>query len=227
MKLPGFLIVFLLTAAAGPVFAQVPKDTSFSLFVNTGLSWTHANDPHINRWLEKYGYPAEPHVPTSFNFEVAAIPASSKLLYSVKVSTITDGKDLTAFHISAGLYTRLFETKCLLLYAGGAIGYHADIITLNGALPPDYEQLAQQYHTSLALRRTGLFVEPALRAFWYPLQFRAFQIGLYGGLGYDLDLNSHWVLGYYSNNHGEYGHFKELQKPGDQQTVSEYGFSLS
>ncbi len=220
-------MIFLLLTVTGSALAQDREDSSFSLLINTGLSFTHADDPHINRWLEKYGYPSEPHVPTSYNFEIAAIPAASHLLYSVKLSTITDGKNLTSFNISAGLYRKLFDKKGFLLYAGGAVGYHGDIITLNGNLPPDYEALATQVHGSLALRRTGLFIEPALRAFWYPLRLHNWQIGFYGGLGYNMDLNSHWTLGYYNNNHGQYGHFRQLKRPTDQQKVSEYGFSLS
>jgi hypothetical protein len=53
------------------------------------------------------------------------------------------------------------------------------------------------------------------------------QIGAYAALGYDLDLNSKWKLGYYSNNHGKYSHFRELGKPSDQTKVSEYGVFYS
>ena len=74
---PFGLLVLALLAATFSAFSQVRRDSSFSLLFNSGMSFTHANDPHINRWLEKYGYPAEPHVPTSCNFEVAAIPAAS------------------------------------------------------------------------------------------------------------------------------------------------------
>src|ERR1700722_1475366 len=99
MKLRGYLFAFLLTAG-GSAFAQTQTrpDTTFSVLFNTSLSFTHANDPHINRWLEKYGYPAEPHVPTSLNFEVAAIPADSRLMYSLRISTITSVSNLTAYN---------------------------------------------------------------------------------------------------------------------------------
>jgi hypothetical protein len=229
MKLPGCLLcVFLLTVSEF-VFSQTPglRDSSFSLFFNSGLSFTHANDPHINRWLEKYGYPAEPHVPSSLNFEVAAIPASSNYLYSVKLSTINSGKNLTSFNILGGLYKALVNKRNFLLFAGTGAGYHDDIITLTGDMPADYKQLAAQVHSTLALRRTGLFIEPALRAFWFPVSFHNVQLGLVAGLGYDLDFNSRWRLGYYDNNHGKYNHFRKLKKPDDQLKVSEYGFSYN
>jgi hypothetical protein len=225
MKLIGLLLCMLL-AATTPAFSQIRQDSSFSLLFNGGESFTHANDPHINRWLQKYGYPAEPHVPSSINMEVDAIPASSRLLYSIRLSTINSGSNLSSFNISAGLYTSLIKTRNLLFLVGGNVGLHGDIITLNGNLPPEYQQLAAQYHTPLALRRRGLFVEPAARAYWFPLRFNIVQVGFYGGLGYDLDLNSQWKLGYYSNNHGDYSHFRGLGKPSDQQRVSEHGFSL-
>lgn len=227
---PGSILLVFLFIAAGPAFSQTEsrEDSSFSLLINSGLSFTHANDPHINRWLEKYGYPMEPHVPSSFNFELAAMPASSRLLYSLRLSTINSGRNLTSFNVSGGLYTALIKTPSFLFFAGLAAGYHNDIIRLNGNLPPDYQALAALYHFPLALRRTGLFLEPGVRAFWYPISYHSLQLGIYGGLGYDFDFNSHWRLGYYSNNHGDSGgHFKLLKKPADQLKFSEHGFCLS
>jgi hypothetical protein len=227
MKLQGFMLVILL-AASGSVYSQTPGDTTFSLFVNSSLSFTHASDPHINHWLKEYGYPAEPHVPTSLNFEVAAIPAESRVMYAIRLSTITSGNDLTSFTLSAGAYAAVVKTRSLLILVGGALGYHADIITLNGELPTAYKQLATQYDvSSLALRRSGLYMEPAARIVWYPVRLGFVQIGIFGGLGYDIDVNSQWRLGYYSDAHGRDDDFKKLKKPSDQQKVSEHGFSLS
>ncbi len=209
--------------------ARTPRDdSSFSLLINNGLSFTHANDPHINRWLEKYGYPTEPHVPSNLNFELAAIPAASRLLYSITLSTINSGRNLSSFNVLGGLYTALVKTRSFLFFAGAGAGYHSDIIRLNGNLPPDYQQLATLYHFPLALRRTGLSLEPGIRAFWYPVSFHSLQLGVYSGLCYNFDFNSHWRLGYYSNNHGKSGgHFKQLNKPADQMKVSEHGTCLS
>jgi hypothetical protein len=227
MKLQGFMLVILL-AASGSVYSQTPGDTTFSLFVNSSLSFTHASDPHINHWLKEYGYPTEPHVPTSLNFEAAAIPADSRVMYTVRLSTITSGNDLTSFTLSAGAYAAVVKTRSLLVLVGGALGYHADIITLNGQLPTAYQELATEYDiSSLALRRDGLYMEPAARIVWYPVRIGLVQIGIFGGLGYDIDLNSQWRLGYYSDVHGKYNDFKKLRKPSDQQKVSEHGFSLS
>lgn len=63
------------------------------------MSFSRANDLHINKWLQKYGYPVEPRVMSSYNFEVAAIPEASRMMYSVRVSTITDAKNLTSFNL--------------------------------------------------------------------------------------------------------------------------------
>lgn len=221
------MLVFLL-AASGSVHSQTPGDTTFSLFVNSSLSFTHASDPHINHWLKEYGYPAEPHVPTSLNFEFAAIPANSRVMYAIRLSTITSGNDLTSFTLSGGAYAALVKTRKVLILGGGMIGYHADIITLDGQLPAAYEEVATQYDvSSLALRRDGLFMEPGVRVVWYPVRVGFVQIGIFGGLGYDIDLNSQWRLGYYSDEHGKYNDFKRVKKPSDQQKVSEHGFSLS
>lgn len=223
----GFLFPALLTATV-PAFGQTRTDSSASLLFNSGISFTHANDPHINRWLEKYGYPPEPHVPSSINFELAAIPARSRLLYSIKVSSINSGNNFSSYNISAGLYASLIKWKSFLLFAGGAVGLHGDIITLNGQIPPQYAQLDTQYNAHLALRRGGLLIEPAARVFWYPLRLHNVQIGAYASLGYDVDINSKWKLGYYSDSHGgKFSHFKELGKPTDQAKVSEYGVVYS
>ena len=226
-RLHGILFFLLLTASES-VWAQASGDSSFSLLFNTSISFTHANDPHINRWLEKYGYPTEPHVPSSLNLEIAAIPVASSLMYSIKLSTITSGKNFSSFNILGGLYSALIKKPDFLLYLGGGAGFHCDIITLNGNMPADYMELARQHGTAqLALRRAGLFIEPAVKAFWYPLRIHNVQVGLFGGLGYDLDFNSRWRLGYYNNNHGQYSHFRGLKKPEDQRRVSEYGFSFN
>ena len=186
MKSLGLLVLVLL-AAVGSAFSQVRQDSSFSLFFNGGISFTHANDPHINRWLEKYGYPTVPHTPTSINFELAAIPTNSRLLYSIRLSTIKSSSNLSSYNAMLGLYTALFKSQTFLLYAGGSVGLHGDIIHLNGAIPVEYQQL-DKYNDPLALRRRGPVLEPAVRALWYPIRIHSVQIGVYGGLGYDLGL---------------------------------------
>lgn len=226
MKLRGFLVVGFLFLA-GCVSSQARKDSSFSLFFNSGISFTHANDAHINRWLAKYGYPTVPNTPSSYNFELAAMPAYSNLLYCLRLSSINSVNNFSSFNLMAGLYSSVVKTRRFLLLLGGSTGLHRDIITLNGQLPPEYLQLATQIHGQLALRRAGLCLEPAARAFWYPVRMGILQVGIFGALGYDLDVNSHWKLGYYSNNHGKYGHFKGVARPSDQQKVSEHGFSCN
>lgn len=226
MKRYGFLVIGLLMAS-GSVFSQTGKDSSFSLLFNSGLSFTHAKDPHINRWLEKYGYPTLPRDASCYNFEVAAIPANSRLMYSLRLSTINSVGNYSSFNFLAGLYTSAIKKRSFLLLLGAGAGLHRDIITLNGNVPPEYQQLTTQIHSPLALRRAGLCIEPAARVLWYPVHLGILQIGLQGGFGYDLYINSHWKLGYFSNNHGKYGHFRSVGKPKDQQKVSMHGFSYS
>lgn len=221
------LLVFGLLAATTSAFAQVRQDSSFSLFFNSGLGFTHANDPDINRWLMKYGYPTEPRVPSSVTFEIAATPAAWPLFYAVKVSSINSGNNLSSFNAMIGVYRALYKKRNFWVYLGGMAGLHGDIITLNGDVPAEYREMAASHPEPLALRRRGLVLEPGVRVFWYPLDIHTVQLGLYGGLGYDLDFNSRWRLGYYSNNHGQYGHFRGLGKPSDQKRESEYGVFYS
>ena len=233
----GFYILALLVSVSGrgvaqggssePSVYQAPVDSTFSLIFNGGLSFTHANDPHINRWLAKYGYPTEPHVPSSCHFELSAMPVGSKKMYDIRVSTINSGANLSSFNLLIGLYTALIKQHSFLLLAGGGIGLHRDIIALNGQLPVEYQLYATQYNKPLGLRRGGLILEPALRAFWYPLQLSKLQIGLFGSVGADLDFNSRWRLGYFDNSQGKYSHFKRLTKPNDQKRVSEYGLAYN
>lgn len=192
---------------------------------NPSMSFTRTNDEHINHWLAKYGYPTIPRVPSSYNFEIAAIPSYSHLLYSIRVSTINSVNNLSSFNMMGGLYAALVKSRSFLLFAGASTGLHRDIITLNGNLPPEYQQLANQVHSQLALRRAGLRLEPGIKVFWYPVHIGLLQIGLSGGLAYDVDLNSHWKLGYYSNNHGRYSHFKGITRPNDQVKVSDHGLT--
>lgn len=226
MKSLGFLVFALLTATS-TVFAQVGADSSFSLYFNSGLSFSHANDPHINRWLKTYGYPTEPHVPTSIDLELAAMPANSRVLYAIKVSTINTGGNFSSYDAMLGAYSAIIKHRSLLFFAGGMAGLHGDIITLDGTIPPEYKQMAASHPEPLALRRRGLVLDPGVRLFWYPVNIHTVQLGFYGGLGCDMDFNSRWRLGYYSNDHGKYSHFRGLGKPTDQKRVSEYGLSYS
>jgi hypothetical protein len=227
MRLHGILLLTLL-AAAEPVFSQTPEKTRrFSLMFNSSISFSHADDPHINRWLTRYGYPTEPHIPASLNFELAAIPVSSRVLYSMKLSTIISGNNISSFNLLGGIYGSIVRTRSFLLFAGLGAGYHSEIINLNGDMPQDYKDLATQYKKQLCLRRTGLFVQPAIRAFWYGITCHQLQLGLFADLGYDLDLNSRWKLGYYQNGNHRFNRFRKISKPSDQQKVSEHGLAYN
>lgn len=227
MKGWGIGMVLMLTAYAH-ADAQAPRDSTFSLFFNSSLNFSHANDQHFNHWLTQYGYKPVPRVPISLNFEAGAMPANSRYLYTVHLSTITNASDITAFNVGAGLYYAAIKTGHFLLFAGSSFGYHADIINLNGNLPPAYDSLAVRYHTRLSLRRSGLSFAPSLRLFWYPIRLgNILQVGVIGGAGFAGDVNSMWRLGYYSSTNGKNDHFRKIGKPGDQQKVSVYGFFFS
>jgi hypothetical protein len=217
----------ILLLASTRLFSQAPVDSTFSLLFNGGLSFTHANDPHINRWLARYGYPTEPHVPSSLHFELSAMPVNARQMYSVRVSVINSGKNLTSFNLLMGMYTALVKDPSFLLLAGAGIGFHRDIIALNGNLPVEYQQYAAYYNKPLGLRRGGLIVEPALRTLWFPVNIRQLQLGLFAGVGVDMDFNSRWRLGYFDNSEGRASHFKRLIKPTDQRRVSEYGLAYN
>lgn len=224
---PHSLLLVTFLAVSGSVFAQAPRDSSFSLLFSNSISYTHASDPHINRWLAKYNYPAEPRFAPNINIEMAAIPASSRFLYSLKVSSAVSTHDLTSIDLLGGIYGALVRNSSFLIFAGFGAGYHADMITLNGDMPADYKALAAQYNRQLSLHRAGLLFEPAVRAFWYALHYHNLQLGLFAALGYDMDFNSHWKLGYYEDRGGKYSHFKKIKNPADQQRVSEYGLSYN
>jgi hypothetical protein len=107
------------------------------------------------------------------------------------------------------------------------VGFHRDIIALNGDMPPEYKQLATRYNKPLGLRRGGLIMEPALRAFWFPIRINKLQLGFFASAGIDMDFNSRWRLGYFDNSQGRSSRFKKLIKPTDQQRVSEYGLAYN
>jgi hypothetical protein len=226
MKLYGAAFVLLIIVPKF-AFSQASRDSTFSILINAGLGFTHANDPHINKWLAKYGYPTEPHVPESLHFELAAIPESSRMMYSVKLSTVISADNLTSFNVLGGAYYALVKRRSFMLFAGMGAGYHSDIIALNGGLPAEYQKLADSVKHQLSLNRDGLFLEPGIRAFWFPLTLHNVQVGLFGDLGYAMDFNSKWKLGYYNNTHGRYNHFSRIQKPSDQEKVNEHGFAYN
>src|ERR1700722_3906762 len=118
MKSWGLLVLCLL-AAASTVFAQADADSSFSLYFNGGLSFSHANDAHIKRWLKTYGYPTEPRVPTDVNFELGAMPAASSVLFSVKVSTVNSGGNFSSYNAILGAHVAVVKHRSFMFLVGG------------------------------------------------------------------------------------------------------------
>ena len=108
--------------------------------------------------------------------------------------------------------------------SGIAFGEHFDRIVLSGALPPNLDSLAQKYHATLSLHRSGFMAEPAVKFFWYPVQTKKMRLGLFTGIYYNMDFNTHWRVGYYPHNDNS---FKNLRKPTNVSTVEEFGWSAS
>jgi hypothetical protein len=205
---------------------RIKGDSAFSILFNTSTAFYTSKDSRINNFLDKYGYMAPQNIPVGIRFELAVVPSQSKMMYSINAATIVSKQDIVTADFSLGAYHRFFETKNFRVLAGMALGAHYDRIVLSGNLPPSFDSLAQQYDRTLSLHRAGLIVEPAAKIFWYPLQTKNFQLGLFAGIGYDVDFNSRWKLGYYNQN-GSFTTFKKIKKPTNVRTKYEYGWVLS
>lgn len=222
MKRYGFIFFLFLVS---PALGLAQKDSAFAIFFNSNIGFSRAEDPHINKWLTRYGYKPEPRNPANLQFELAAIPVSSRTMFSLRAAAIVSGQSLFSLNLMAGLYESFFSNRHFLFLAGLGAGMHTDRINLNGDMPPDYLALARLYNKQLSLRRNGFIAEPALRSFWFPITCHHLRLGLFSDLGYDIDWNSGWKLGYYKQG-GEYGRFQKLKKPADQQKSSAHGWAL-
>ncbi len=163
-------------------------------------------------------------MPVGLRFEIAIMPRAGKMIYGINAGTIISRQDIVTADISLGAYYRFFETKRVWFVGGLAIGEHFDRIVLNGSLPPALDSLSKKYNATLSLHRNGLIAEPALKIFWYPVKSNKMQVGLFTGVYYDFDFNSHWRVGYYADNLGS---FKNLRKPTQLATVQEFGLVFS
>jgi hypothetical protein len=201
-------------------------DSAFLILFNTSTVFFTAKDSRIKNFLGKYGYTPPKDIPMGIQFELAVVPSKSKMMYRVNAATIVSKQDIVTADFSLGAYRRFFETKNLWVLAGIAFGVHYDRIVLNKGLPPSFDSLANQYDRTLSLHRVGFITEPSAKIFWYPLQTNNFQLGLFAGIGYDLDFNSKWKLGYYNQN-GSYTTFKKIKKTTNVLTLHEYGWVLS
>jgi hypothetical protein len=201
-------------------------DSTFSILVNVSDVFYTANNSKIDNFLSKYGYRAPQEVPVGINFELAAIPFNSKMMYSLVASTIVSRQDISTTTFKAAAYRQIFERRYFWLSGGMGMGIRDSRIFLNGRIPPSFDSLANLYHRELVLKRSGFLVEPELRFFWYPLQCRKFQLGLFAGTAYYWSFNSRWKLGYY-NPSGQFSSFKSLSKKTGVQTYKEYGLAFS
>ena len=196
-------------------------DSAFSFMFNSGAVFYTARDSRINKFLTKYGYVPPQEIPVGIRFEVSGMPFGSKMVYSLNAASVLSRQAISTADFSLGAYRFLAETKNIWVVAGIAVGMHFDRIALDGKLPPSYDSLKNQYGSTLSLHRSGLIVEPGTKVFWYPWQRKKIQLGVFSGIGYDLDFNSRWQLGYYPENRGR---FKRIKKPTDVGTVHEFGW---
>jgi hypothetical protein len=199
---------------------------TFSILFNVSTVFYTAKDEKIDNFLTRYGYKAPQGVPVGLNFELAAIPVNSRMMYSLQASTIISKQDIGSTIFKAAAYRRIWGEKHFWISAGLGVGSHGSRIFLNGKMPPAFDSLANQYHKELVLRRTGFMIEPAVRFFWYPIRTRRFELGLFGTVAYDLSFNSRWKLGYY-NPSGQFSSFKSLSKKTGVQTHREFGWAFS
>ena len=201
-------------------------DSTFSILFNASNVFYTAKDPKFNNFLNKYGYRAPQNVQVGINLELAAVPFSTKMMYSLSAGTIISRQDIVTSNFTLGAYRRLLEKKQFWLLAGLGLGKHGDRIALNGNAPPNIDSLSQQYNRILSLHRTGFLIEPAVRFFWYPIQTKKFQLGLFANAAYDFAFNTRWKLGYYNQN-GQFTSFKKIGKPTNVQTEHELGWAFS
>jgi hypothetical protein len=205
---------------------QYQDDSTFSILLNTSTVIYTARDTRINNWLTKYGYRPPQRIPTGVNIELAAIPFNSKMMFGINGGTVVSRQDIISSNFTIGIYRRFVERRKFWILAGAGIGRHGDRVVLNGQVPPEFDSLANQYNKILSLHRTGFLIEPAARLFWYPIQTRKLQLGLFANTAYDFSFNTRWKLGYYNQN-GQFTSFKRIRKPTDVQTEQEFGFAFS
>jgi hypothetical protein len=225
------LLILLVFFLPGILFSQTKTDTTsiqaaqaFPFMFNISTVFYTAKDSKIDKFLSKYGYAQPQQIPIGLRFEIAGMPFGSKIVYSLNAGTIISKQDIITADLSLGAYYRIIKTKKIWLLAGIALGEHFDRIVLNGKLSPSLDSLAIKYNATLSLHRTGLIVEPTIKCFWYPIQTKKFQIGLFTGIYYNLDFNSRWRVGYYPHNDDT---FKNLRKPTNVGTVQEFGWVFS
>ena len=202
------------------------EDSTFSILANISTVFYTANDPTIDNFLVKYGYKAPQKVPVGVNLELAAVPFESRMTFSLSASTIVSTQDIVTAEFKIGAYRRIFERQHFWISTGLGVGTHGSRIILDGQMPPHFDSLAAQYGKQLALRRTGFVIEPAVRFFWYPLETRRFQLGIFANPAYDFSFNTRWKLGYY-NSSGQSSTFKDISKNSDvQNSHKEFGWAL-
>ncbi len=219
-----FLLVFTPVTLLSQSFKDSSVIPSYSLMFNVSTTFYTARDTRINSFLTKYNYTKPQDVPVGLRFEIALMPSGGKMVYSINAGTIISNQDIVTADMSLGVYRRLVETKNFWILAGVSVGEHLDRIVLNGELPPSFDSLSQKYNTTLSLHRDGIIIEPATKFFWYPFKTKKAQLGLFGGVYYDFDFNSHWRVGYYPENSMT---FKNLRKPTNVATVHEFGWVFS
>ena len=223
------LLLMVLSILPAALFSQartIKEDSTFSILFNVSTVFYTAKDARTDNFLNKYGYRAPQNVPVGINLELAAIPFDSKMMYCLNASTIVSPQAIVSSYFKLAAYRQFFERKHFWLSGGLGAGTHGSRIALNGRMPPNFDSLANLYGKELVLRRTGVVIEPALRAFWYPFRTPKFQLGLFGNVGYDFAFNRKWKLGYYNQN-GNVSSFRGISKSTNVLSQKEFGWAFS
>jgi hypothetical protein len=194
------------------------------LMLNLSSLFYDVSDLNIDRFLTKYKYTHPCSTPVGLRLELLGIPLGGRMIYGINAGTIVSRQDIATADISLAIFYRLLNKKHIWILSGLSVGEHFDRIVLTGLKPASLDSVAEIYKTNLSLHRNGLILEPSAKVFWFPLKTGKYQVGLFTGIYYDFDFNSHWRVGYYPHN----GHsFKNLKKPSTVGTSREFGWVFS
>lgn len=199
------------------------SDSAIVSFINVSIPFHSTQDTRINKFLNKYGYIPQRPIQVGAQLELAVVPFRSQMMYGISGEVIVSRQSVASADFSVSAFRRFFETKNFSAFAGLAVGGHLDRVVLNGNLPPSFDSLANQYDKVLSLHRKGLIIEPETKFFWYPLQRKNTELGIFCTAGYDLDLNTKWRLGYYDPNNPT---FRRLKTSTGIQSVRGVGWIL-
>ncbi|SRR5579862_428582 len=181
----------------------------YTFMINSAAAIYTAEDTRINNFMSKYGYVPPQEIQRAIRLDLGLLPVGSRMAYFINGATVVSRQDLITADFTIGAYRRVVQRKSWWVAAGLSAGEHFDRIVLNEGMPPSFDSLAAQYGKTLSLHRIGLIAEPGAKFFWFPIQKRKFELGLFATFNYDVDLNGRWRLGYYPSTSSTFRHIKK------------------